>query len=372
MTPTRIPATVITGFLGAGKTTLIRHIISHAKGKRLALVVNEFGDVGMDADMLGECKAEGCHLDDIIELANGCICCTVADDFLPSMQKLLAQSPPPDHIIIETSGLALPQPLVQAFGWPDIRAQVMLDGVVTLVDGPAVAAGGVAHDVVALEAQRAADDELDHESPIDELFEDQIVAANLIVLSKADQLDASQIAAARSAIEAHLTAPTPIIAVHGGQVALDAILGLDMEDEAHHRAQHSHHHHDADHHHEHEHDHAHKHEHGHDEFASFIIDMPVVDSVAAIEAQLASIAAQHGVLRAKGRLTVTDKALPLVVQAVGRRVDSYFARDNEQLVGRLVVIGMAGLDANRIAAQLGGQVAHMPASEKHVAVNASS
>ena len=376
MTPSRIPATVITGFLGAGKTTLIRHIISHAKGKRLALIVNEFGDVGMDADMLGECKAEGCQLDDIIELANGCICCTVADDFLPSMQKLLAQSPPPDHIIIETSGLALPQPLVQAFGWPDIRAQVMLDGVVTLVDGPAVAAGGVAHDVVALEAQRAADDELDHESPIDELFEDQIVAANLIVLSKADQLDASQIAAARTAIEAHLTAPTPIIAVHGGQVALDAILGLDMEDEAHHRAQHSHHHHDADHHHEHEHDHAHKHEHnhdhGHDEFASFIIDMPVVSSVAAIEAQLASIAAQHGVLRAKGRLTVTDKALPLVVQAVGRRVDSYFARDNEQRVGRLVVIGMAGLDANRIAAQLGGQVAHMPASEQHVAVNASS
>jgi cobalamin biosynthesis protein CobW len=145
-------------------------------------------------------------------------------------------------------------------------------------------------------------------------------------------------------------------------VALDAILGLDMEDEAHHRAQHSHHHHDADRHHEHE----------HDEFASFIIDMPVVGSVAAIEAQLASIAAEHGVLRVKGRLMVTDKALPLVVQAVGRRVDSYFARDNEQRVGRLVVIGMAGLDANRIAAQLGGQVAHMSASEQHVAVNASS
>ena len=373
-TLSRIPATIITGFLGAGKTTLIRHIISHAKGKRLALIVNEFGDVGMDADMFGECQAEGCQLDDIIELANGCICCTVADDFLPSMQKLLAQSPRLDHIIIETSGLALPQPLVRAFGWPDIRAQVMLDGVVTLVDGPAVAAGGVAHDLVALEAQRAADDELDHESPIDELFEDQIVAANLIVLSKADQLDAPQIAAARNAIKAHLTAPTPIIAVQKGRVALDAILGLDMEDEAHHRAQHSYHHHDADHHHghEHEHDHDNRHDHGHDEFASFIIDMPVVASVAAIEAQLANIAAQHGVLRAKGRLTVTDKALPLVVQAVGRRVDSYFARDNEQRVGRLVVIGMAGLDVNGIAAQLGGKVAHTPASEQHVAVNASS
>ena len=141
--PTRIPATVITGFLGSGKTTLIRNIITQANGKRLALIVNEFGDVGMDGAMLAECGADSCSVDDIIELANGCICCTVADDFLPSIQSLLAQNPPPDHIIIETSGLALPQPLVQAFGWPDIRAQVMLDGVVTLVDGPALAGGGV-------------------------------------------------------------------------------------------------------------------------------------------------------------------------------------------------------------------------------------
>ena len=146
MSTARIPATVITGFLGAGKTTLIRNIIMQANGKRLALIVNEFGDIGMDGDMLQECGADSCSAEDIIELANGCICCTVADDFLPSIQSLLAQTPPPDHIIIETSGLALPQPLVQAFSWPDIRSRVMLDGVVTVVDGAALAAGEVVAD----------------------------------------------------------------------------------------------------------------------------------------------------------------------------------------------------------------------------------
>ena len=250
MAPARIPATVITGFLGAGKTTLIRNIIMQANGKRLALIVNEFGDIGMDGDMLQECGADSCSAEDIIELANGCICCTVADDFLPSIQQLLAQEPKPDHIIIETSGLALPQPLVQAFNWPDIKSQVMLDGVVTLVDGPALADGGVAHDLDALEAQRAADEELDHESPIDELFADQIGAANLIVLSKADMLDETGLGRARASVEQQLEAPTPIIPVSGGAAPMDAILGLEMEAQAHDRSEHSHHHH---HHHLHHH-----------------------------------------------------------------------------------------------------------------------
>tara|TARA_B100001564_G_scaffold47432_2_gene34624 strand:- start:371 stop:1495 length:1125 start_codon:yes stop_codon:yes gene_type:complete len=341
---TRIPATVITGFLGSGKTTLIRHIISHAAGKRLALIVNEFGDIGMDAAMLGDCAAEGCKIDDIIELANGCICCTVADDFLPSMQKLLKQQPMPDHIIIETSGLALPQPLVQAFNWPDIRAQVMLDGVITLVDGPALASGSVAHDMAALEAQRAADEDLDHDSPIDELFKDQIGAANMIVLSKADQLDAAGEASARAVIESHLAGPTPIIVAANGVAPMDAILGLDMEEQAHERAGHSHHH---DHHH---------HDHGHDAFSSFIIAMPKITSVKAVELQIATLAGEFGILRAKGRLSVDSKALPLVVQAVGQRVDSYFARASDGSIDQLVVIGLTGLDGMAIAKRLDGQL----------------
>ena len=358
MAPVRIPATVITGFLGAGKTTLIRNIIMQANGKRLALIVNEFGDIGMDGDMLQECGADSCSAEDIIELANGCICCTVADDFLPSIQQLLAQEPKPDHIIIETSGLALPQPLVQAFNWPDIKSQVMLDGVVTLVDGPALADGGVAHDLDALEAQRAADEELDHESPIDELFADQIGAANLIVLSKADMLDEAGLGRARASVEQQLEAPTPIIPVSGGAAPMDAILGLEMEAQAHARSEHSHHHHhhhDDDHDHDHHHHH-HHHDHGHDEFASHVISVAPVEDAEAFQQQIAAIASEFGVLRAKGRVDVTGKALPYVVQAVGRRVDGYFARDRDSVSGRLVVIGMNGLDAAAIAARLGGEL----------------
>ena len=369
MAATRIPATVITGFLGSGKTTLIRHIITQANGKRLALIVNEFGDVGMDGAMLEECGASSCGAEDIIELANGCICCTVADDFLPSIQKLLAQTPPPDHIIIETSGLALPQPLVQAFNWPDIRARVMLDGVITLVDGPALASGSVAHDMAALEAQRAADEELDHDSPIDELFKDQIGAANMIVLSKADQLDAAGEARARAVIESHLAGPTPIIVAANGVAPLDAILGLDMEEQAHERASHSHHHHDDDHSHDHPH---HHHDHGHDAFLSFIIAMPKMTSASEIELQLATLAGEFGILRAKGRLSIEGKALPLVVQAVGQRVDSYFARAGDGAGDQLVVIGLAGLDGVAIAKRLGGQLMGDQMTDNGLAGHASS
>jgi cobalamin biosynthesis protein CobW len=362
MASSRIPATVITGFLGSGKTTLIRHIITQAKGRRLALIVNEFGDIGMDAAMLEDCGADSCGAEDIIELANGCICCTVADDFLPSMQQLLAQTPPPDHIIIETSGLALPQPLVQAFNWPDIKSQVMLDGVVTLVDGPALADGGVVHDLAALEAQRAADEELDHESPIDELFADQIGAANLIVLSKADLLDEAGMARARAVVENQLEAATPIIPVAGGAAPMDAILGLDMEEQAHARSQHSHHHH---HHHDDDHDDDHHHhEHGHDEFASRIIALGEIDDVDTFQQTIAALALEFGILRAKGRVVVSGKALPYVVQAVGRRVDGYFARDRDAVAGRLVVIGMAGLDAENIASRLGGSLIDEDASSQ--------
>ena len=185
----KIPATVITGFLGSGKTTLIRNMIENANGKRLALIINEFGDLGVDGGILKGCGIEACKDEDIIELNNGCICCTVADDFLPAMAKLLERGQAIDHIIIETSGLALPQPLVAAFNWPEVKARVTVDGVVTVVDAAAVADGRFANDHDAVDAQRAADDSLDHDNPIEELFEDQITAADLIILSKADLLD---------------------------------------------------------------------------------------------------------------------------------------------------------------------------------------
>ena len=170
----KIPATVITGFLGAGKTTLIRHILANADGRRIALIINEFGDIGVDREVINGCGFEGCDDDDVMELANGCICCTVADDFLPTMEKLLNRPNPPEHIVIETSGLALPKPLVKAFNWPEIRSKVTVDGVVAVVDAPAVAAGRFADDPDHVQEVREADKNLDHHSPLEEVFEDLV------------------------------------------------------------------------------------------------------------------------------------------------------------------------------------------------------
>ena len=185
----KIPCTIVTGFLGAGKTTLVRHAVEHNDGRRLAIIVNEFGDVGFDGSLLAECGIPGCDADAVVELPNGCICCTVADDFVPALNKLLDRPEPPEHILIETSGLALPKPLVQAFNWPAIRSRVTVDGVVAVVDGPAVAAGAFADDPEALAAQRAADASVEHENPLEEVFEDQLLCADLVVMNKSDLLD---------------------------------------------------------------------------------------------------------------------------------------------------------------------------------------
>src|SRR3981189_1453790 len=135
----RVPCTIVTGFLGAGKTTLIRHVLANAQGRKLAVIVNEFGDVGIDGELLKGCGDAACPEDNIVELANGCLCCTVGAESTRAPQ----QSPggDPAHIVIEPSGLALPKPLVQAFLWPAIRNRVTVDGVVAVVDGLALADG---------------------------------------------------------------------------------------------------------------------------------------------------------------------------------------------------------------------------------------
>src|SRR6188768_1657142 len=196
----RIPCTIVTGFLGAGKTTLIRHVLANANGRRLAVIVNEFGDVGIDGEILKGCGDQACPEDNIVELANGCLCCTVADDFVPALDQILAREPAVEHIVIETSGLALPKPLVQAFHWPAIKSRVTVDGVVVVVDGAALADGRVADDLNALAQQRAADSALAHDDPVEEVFEDQIACADLVVLNKRDLIDAAGIAKAQAAI----------------------------------------------------------------------------------------------------------------------------------------------------------------------------
>ncbi|WP_377510845.1 cobalamin biosynthesis protein CobW [Octadecabacter sp. R77987] len=351
----KIPATVVTGFLGAGKTTLIRHMLDNANGKRIALIINEFGDLGVDGDILKGCGDETCSDDDIMELSNGCICCTVADEFIPTMEKLLARETPPDHIVIETSGLALPQPLVRAFNWPGISTKVTVDGVVTVVDGKAVTDGRFAHDVAAVDAQRAQDDNLDHETPLSELFEDQIACADMIVVNKSDLLDAAQVDHLLAVLKADARKGVQVVKATMGALPVSVLLGqgvgAENDLEARHEVHHHHHHDDEDDHHD---DHDHEHEHGHDEFQSFVVTRSEVGDATAFAQQVADVIRKHDILRLKGFAAVTGKPMRLTLQAVGPRVDTYFdqpfADGNRQ--SRLVVIGMAGLDQAAIEAAL--------------------
>src|SRR3954467_13728432 len=223
---TKVPVTIVTGFLGAGKTTLIRHVLENAGGRRLALVINEFGDVGVDGEILRSCGIESCPEENIVELANGCLCCTVADDFVPAIEALMARTPRPEHIIIETSGLALPKPLVQAFNWPSIKSRLTVDGVVAVVDGAALAEGRVAGDLGARARRRAADSALSHDDPIEEVFEDQIACADLVVLNKRDLLDADGAKRAHAVVTRALPRAVKIITVNDGKADPAALFGL--------------------------------------------------------------------------------------------------------------------------------------------------
>ncbi|WP_419911264.1 cobalamin biosynthesis protein CobW [Hoeflea sp.] len=347
----KIPATVITGFLGAGKTTMIRNLLGDAGGRKIALIVNEFGDLGVDGDVLKGCGAENCTEDDIVELTNGCICCTVADDFIPTMEKLLDRDEQPDHIVIETSGLALPQPLVAAFNWPGIKTRVTVDGVITVVDSAAVADGRFAENHDRLEAQRRADDALDHESPLEELFEDQLTAADMIVLNKADLVDAGGLQAVRDNIAGRSSRNPSMVAARQGQVPSDVLLGLGMESENDIVNRKSHH--------EREHEAAHAagedHDHDHDEFDSFVVETGAIADQAGFVDALKRIIADHDILRLKGFAHLPGKPMRLVIQAVGARIDSYFDRSwgaGEDKATRLVVIGLHDIDRAAIASAI--------------------
>jgi len=340
----KIPASVITGFLGAGKTTLIRHMLQHANGRRIALIINEFGDLGVDGEILKGCGDAACREEDIVELSNGCICCTVAEDFIPTMQALLARDQKPDQIVIETSGLALPQPLVRAFNWPEIRTQVTVDSVVTVVDGKAVVEGRFAHSVEAVDAQRQADDNLDHETPLSELFADQVACADMIVVNKADLLDRLEAEALVDRLNGEARHGVQVVQASHGALPVDVLLGRDAGAESDLELRHEvHHHHGDDHHHD------------HDEFESFVVTRPEIDDRKAFAERVAEVIRSHDILRLKGFAAVSGKPMRLALQAVGPRVDTYFDRPfapGEARETRLVVIGQAGLKQAEIEAAL--------------------
>lgn len=329
----RVPCTVVTGFLGAGKTTLIRHILENAKGKRLALIVNEFGDVGVDGEILKGCGIDTCPEENIVELANGCICCTVADDFVPALDQILSRTPKVDHILIETSGLALPKPLVQAFQWPTVKNRVTVDGVIAVVDGPALAEGRVAADMDALAAQRAADGTLDHDDPVEEVFEDQVACADLIILSKSDLMDAAGTAKANAVLDEHVARAVKVVPTAQGKVDPSVLLGLGLavEDDIENRKSH----HDG------------MGDHEHDDFDSFVVEIPSIANPDELARRVADAAEKENVLRVKGFVEVDAKPMRLLLQAVGPRVNHYYDRAwtaSDDRRSRLVVIGLKGLD----------------------------
>ncbi len=339
----KTPVTIVTGFLGAGKTTLIRHLLANAGGRRLALIINEFGDVGVDGDLVKHCADSPCAEDSIIELANGCICCTVADDFAPAIKALLAREPKPDHIVVETSGLALPKPLIKAFDWPDLRTRLTVDGVVAVVDAAAVAEGRFADDPARVAEQRAADPSLDHDNPLEEVYEDQLMSADLVVLNKADLVGKGQLEALKAQIAGAVPRAVKIAPAREGAIGADVLLGIGAAAEDDLSARPSHHDAEA--------------EHGHDDFDTFVVTIPAVRDPDVLIDRLTTTTREHDILRVKGFVEVIGKPMRMLVQGVGSRFRRDFDRPwsgNEPRLSRLVVIAQRGVDREAIAVALGG------------------
>ena len=337
----KIPATIVTGFLGSGKTTLLSKVLQRAAGKRIAVIVNEFGELDIDANLLRSCPLD-CEdqaasvvegENGIYELANGCICCTVEEEFLPVMKQLIERRDDIDHILIETSGLALPKPLVQAFNWPEIKQHCTVDAVITVIDGPAVAAGRFANDTDRVQAQRLADESLDHDPSLQELLDDQLSAADLVIVSKNDLLSDESRQRVEAIVSARIPAAVKTVYINHGEAQLDVLMGVEAAAEDRIEAVHTHH--------DHHHHHGEHHEHAHDHFDSFVVNIAEVDGDQLVKV-LTQLVADNNIYRIKGFAALADKPMRQVVQVVGRRIDNHFDRlwtNDEARRTQLVFIG---------------------------------
>lgn len=333
----KIPVTVITGFLGSGKTTIIKNLIQNAGDKRLALIINEFGELGMDGEII---KGDGCSCEEenVLELNNGCLCCTVQEEFLPTMQQLMERKEQIDHIIIETSGLALPKPLLRAFNWPDLKPHITVDSVITVVDAAGQATGEIC-DRARVEAQRNQDDSLDHESTIEELFEDQLACADLVIISKKDLVNKTQLDEIKTYLKKELPTKVKMIEAENGQVSKELILGMHAkaEDDLDNRQSHHEMHHELDHDgnpiHDHEHD---------EEISSVVVEVKAEHSPETLIRALKELVEEYEIYRIKGIINIPEKPMRMIIQGVASRFENYYDRkwqEGEIRKTRLVLIG---------------------------------
>jgi cobalamin biosynthesis protein CobW len=322
----------------------VRHLLQNNQGRRIAVLVNEFGEVGIDGELLRSCQVcdepestDNNATPNILELANGCLCCTVQEEFLPTMQELLKRRDEIDCIVIETSGLALPKPLVQAFRWPEIRTGATVDGVVTVVDGDALAKGQIVGDLEALEAQRQADDSLEHETPIEELFEDQLACADMVLLTKTDVMDGEDRDRIHHWLQQQAPVGVKVVPCHNGEISPEVLLGFNAAVEDNLDSRPSHHDNEADHDHD-------------DAINSVCVELEQAFDPIALVDRLQALVQQQEIYRIKGFVVVPDKAMRLVLQGVGQRFDKFYDRPwqpAEPRKTRLVFIGH-GLDADTI------------------------
>ncbi|MBE9201473.1 MULTISPECIES: cobalamin biosynthesis protein CobW [unclassified Nodularia (in: cyanobacteria)] len=341
---TKIPVTVITGFLGSGKTSLIRHLLQNNQGRRIAVLVNEFGELGIDGELLKSCQIcpeDGDDESNIFELTNGCLCCTVQEEFYPTMQELIKRRDSIDCILIETSGLALPKPLIKAFRWQEIRAAATVDAVITVVDCAAVASGTFASNPDAIAAQRQADDSLEHETPLQELFEDQLACADLVVLNKTDLVDIATKHRVEELIKQELPRVVKIVSSDRGKLDASILLGFQAAVEDNLDSRPSHHDSEEDH----EHD---------EEITSTHLVLDRTFDPEKLQAQLQKLANQQEIYRIKGFVAVANKPMRLVMQGVGTRFDKFYDRPwkpQEAKQTSLVFIGR-DLKSSEIESQL--------------------
>ncbi len=302
----KIPVIVVSGFLGSGKTTFLRYLLKESN-KKFGLIINEFGDVGIDGDLIKSCnKCDDSEDQCVVELNNGCLCCTVQEDFVPSIKSLIEYNPNIESIIIETSGLAMPIPLIQALNWPELKTSIYLDIVVCIVNGESMVNGSPINDLNKITNQYNETNKIDHNASIDELFEEQLEVSDIVLVSRSDLLSDNQFELIKKNLQGKLNSSTPVLKSHNGRIDLNYLFDIDFKKENYKSYL------------------TEDHEHNHVELFSDSIKMNYFLGKNEFEKEMSEIIEELNILRIKGRIWIPNKSLPLQIQIVGKKINTWF------------------------------------------------